>query len=155
MDEWFDIDTCNRGIKPTNHRVSETESEAGASIQLGDPIIEKAKKSTQKARTRMMQKYLKRQDIQHFEVGHIVSLKIPREERTSTDNRRLFGRILEPLGPHNNCLRLTWVLMQPGSLYSGTGTIPKSRYRKSVPFMRYTLPLMLDMLVRSCPDQLS
>ena len=43
----------------------------------------------------MVQKYSKRHDIQHFEIGDIVSLKVPREDRTSTDNRRLFARILE------------------------------------------------------------
>jgi hypothetical protein len=48
MNGSFDIDVCNRRIKPTNHQVSETESETGVSIQLGDPIIEKVKKSTQK-----------------------------------------------------------------------------------------------------------
>jgi hypothetical protein len=43
----------------------------------------------------MVLKYSKRHDIQHFEVGDIVSLKVPREDRTCTDNRRLFAQILE------------------------------------------------------------
>jgi hypothetical protein len=34
------------------------------------------------------------------EIGDIVSLKVPREDRTSTDNRRLFGRILNEPYPH-------------------------------------------------------
>jgi hypothetical protein len=100
MDQWFDSDARNRGIKRTNHPTSEPGSEPGGNVQLGDPIIEKAQKATQKARTRMMQKYSKRQDIQHFEVGDIVSLKVPREDRTSTDNRRLFGRVLDEPYPH-------------------------------------------------------
>ena len=33
--------------------------------------------------------------IQYFEIGDIIFIKVPREDRTSTDNRRLFGRILE------------------------------------------------------------
>ena len=43
----------------------------------------------------MAKKYSKKHDIQHFDIGDIVSLKVPREDRTSTDNRRLFARILE------------------------------------------------------------
>jgi hypothetical protein len=80
--------------------VSESESEVEVDIQLGDPIIDKAQEATQKARVRMIQKYSKKQDIQHFEVGDVVSLKVPREDRTSTDNRRLFGRILDEPYPH-------------------------------------------------------
>jgi hypothetical protein len=48
----------------------------------------------------MMQKYSKRHDIQHFDIGAIVSIKVPREDRTSTDNKRLFARILEEPYPH-------------------------------------------------------
>jgi hypothetical protein len=43
----------------------------------------------------MVNKYSKKHDIQHFDIGDIVSLKVPREDRTSTDNRRLFARVLE------------------------------------------------------------
>jgi hypothetical protein len=38
---------------------------------------------------------LKKHDIQDFDIGNIVSLKILREGRTSTDNKRLFVRILD------------------------------------------------------------
>ena len=48
----------------------------------------------------MIRKYTKKHDIQHFKVRAIVSLKIPREDRTSTDNKRLFARILEEPYPH-------------------------------------------------------
>ena len=48
----------------------------------------------------MIRKYTKKHDIQHFEVGAIVSIKVPREDRTSTDNKRLFARILDEPYPH-------------------------------------------------------
>ena len=48
----------------------------------------------------MVRKYTKKHDIQHFKVGAIISLKIPREDRTSTNNKRLFTRILEEPYPH-------------------------------------------------------
>jgi hypothetical protein len=63
-------------------------------------VIQRAQESTVKARARIVQKYSKRHDIQHFEIRDIVSLKVPREDRTLTDNRRLFGQILNKLYPY-------------------------------------------------------
>jgi hypothetical protein len=60
-----------------------------------DPVVENAIAATQRARVAMIRKYTKKHDIQHFDIGAIVSLKIPREDRTSTDNKRIFARILE------------------------------------------------------------
>ncbi|KFY98789.1 hypothetical protein V498_01230 [Pseudogymnoascus sp. VKM F-4517 (FW-2822)] len=65
-----------------------------------DPVIERAVAATQRARVSMIRKYTKKHDIQHFEVGAIVSIKVPREDRTSTDNKRLFARILEEPYPY-------------------------------------------------------
>jgi hypothetical protein len=48
----------------------------------------------------MVRKYTKKHDIQHFEVGDIVSIKVLREDRTSTDNKRLFARVLDEPYPH-------------------------------------------------------
>ena len=98
IDEWFDIEAFELGAK------AGVESGAKARAELGeesrDLVIEKAQKSTQKARAKMVLKYSKRYDIQHFEIGDIVSIKVPREDRTSTDNRRLFGRVLNEPYPH-------------------------------------------------------
>ena len=72
----------------------ELEMEKGES-ECTDQVIAKAQKATHRAKLQMMQKYSKRHTIQHFNIGDIISIKVPREDRTSTDNRRLFGRILE------------------------------------------------------------
>ena len=48
----------------------------------------------------MIRKYTKKHDIQHFDIRAIVSIKVPREDRTSTDNKRLFAQILEEPYPH-------------------------------------------------------
>ena len=68
--------------------------------ELPDPIIEKAIAATHRARVSMIRKYTKKHDIQHFDIGAIVTIKVPREDRTSTDNKRLFARILEEPYPH-------------------------------------------------------
>jgi stage V sporulation protein SpoVS len=65
-----------------------------------NPIIKQAIAATQRARVSMVRKYTKKHDIQHFEVGAIVSIKVPREDRTSTDNKRLFARILKEPYPY-------------------------------------------------------
>jgi stage V sporulation protein SpoVS len=69
-------------------------------VAITDPIIEKAVAATQRARVSMIRKYTKKHDIQHFDIGAIVSIKVPQEDRTSTDNKRLFARILEEPYPH-------------------------------------------------------
>jgi hypothetical protein len=89
-----------RRTEPGIERGIERIIEPGIEVQLQDPVIERAQKSTQRARAQMVQKYSKKHDIQHFEIGDIVSLKVPREDRTSTDNRRLFGRVLQE--PHSH-----------------------------------------------------
>jgi hypothetical protein len=107
IDEWFDIDAYEPGIRAKTSAPIELDSEPRGSevepevklVQLGDLVIQKAQKSTRKARARMVLKYSKRHDIQHFGVGDIVSLKVPREDRTSTDNKRLFSDIRRSLLP--------------------------------------------------------
>ncbi|KFZ16269.1 hypothetical protein V501_02291 [Pseudogymnoascus sp. VKM F-4519 (FW-2642)] len=76
-------------------RESEHDSDLETiTVQPADPIIQNAQKCTQKARALMARKYTKRNDTQHFDTGYIVTLKVPQEDRTLTDNRRLFARIL-------------------------------------------------------------
>ncbi len=64
----------------------------------------------------MVRKYSKRNDIQHFKTGDIVSLKVPREDRTSTDNRRLFRRILGEPHPHRYKVLTCSGIIQPKGL---------------------------------------
>jgi hypothetical protein len=52
----------------------------------------------------MIRKYSKRQDIEHFKIGDIISVKIPYENRISIDNRQLFGRI--PVEPYSHRYRI-------------------------------------------------
>ena len=44
---------------------------------------------------KMVQKYSKKHDIQQFDISDIVSLKVPRDDRSLTDNSCLFGCILK------------------------------------------------------------
>lgn len=47
-----------------------------------------------------MVKYLKNYRIQYFEIGDIILIKIPREDCTGIDNKRLFGKIVSELYPY-------------------------------------------------------
>ncbi|OBT68603.1 hypothetical protein VE03_01829, partial [Pseudogymnoascus sp. 23342-1-I1] len=89
--------------KPELRRGSQAQVPAQPRTELRatpDPMIERAIAATQRARISMVRKYTKKHDIQHFDIGAIVSIKVPREDRTSTDNKRLFAQILEEPYPH-------------------------------------------------------
>ena len=85
----------NVHILPSSQNSSTHELETGkGGSERTDQVIAKAQKATHRAKLRMMQNYSKRHTIQHFNIGDINSVKVPREDRTSTDNRRLFGDYL-------------------------------------------------------------
>jgi hypothetical protein len=48
----------------------------------------------------MVHKYTKKHNIQHFEIRAIVFIKVPKEDRTSTDNKQHFVHILEEPYPY-------------------------------------------------------
>ena len=59
----------------------------------------------------MAYKYIKKHNIQHFDIGAIVSLKVPREDRASTDNKRLFAHILdEPYSHRYKVITLSGII---------------------------------------------
>jgi hypothetical protein len=59
-----------------------------------DPVLLRVRQNTTNARQRMVRKYEKRHKVTEYAQGDIVAIKLPRETRTNTDNKRLFGRIL-------------------------------------------------------------
>lgn len=69
-----------------------------------DSVITAAQAATERSRIRMMRKYSKHHTIEHFEINDIISIKIPKEDRTSTDNKRIFGKVLEE--PYNHRYRI-------------------------------------------------
>lgn len=108
INKQFDIDAYQPEVEArakleiTSGIESGVESEIGTKskpiivvVQFSDLMIQKAQKATQNARAKMAQKYSKKHNIQHFGIRDIVSLKVLREDRTSIDNKRLFGQILE------------------------------------------------------------
>ncbi|RFU25793.1 hypothetical protein B7463_g10543, partial [Scytalidium lignicola] len=86
-------------VTATMTSTATTTTATSSTVQSGDLVIQKAQQAMQKARVKMVEKYSKNHNIQHFEPGDIVSVKVPREDRTATDNQRLFGRILDE--PHS------------------------------------------------------
>jgi len=106
VEEWFDADAYEHEtmliIQPEPELELNLEPEPELSLittpvvdHLGDPVIRRIRHSTQNARIEMSQKYSKRHEIQDSKIGDIVSIKVPREDRTASDNRRLFARILD------------------------------------------------------------
>ncbi|KAI9881899.1 MAG: hypothetical protein M1823_006389, partial [Watsoniomyces obsoletus] len=58
-------------------------------------ILKETRKRLAKSREKMSQKYNKRWAVDVFEPGDLVTLKIPRENRTSTDSRRMFCFVVD------------------------------------------------------------
>jgi hypothetical protein len=79
------VDVCCRCPGYSSAQAPQPSDRIG--VQARDLVIQRATESTQKARVQMVRKYSKKHDIQHFDIGAIVSLKVPREDRTSTDNK--------------------------------------------------------------------
>jgi hypothetical protein len=66
IEEWFDMDAYELGVEPGVELGVEPESEPEPTtvvVQLGDPVIQKAQKSTVRVRVKLVRKYSKRHDI--------------------------------------------------------------------------------------------
>jgi hypothetical protein len=72
----------------------EPSTSATQSLHIEDPIITLARDNIRVARDKMVTKHNKQSNIESFEDGDIVLVKIPRIDRTATDQRKLFGRVL-------------------------------------------------------------
>jgi hypothetical protein len=59
-----------------------------------DNVIKKARTNNNKAYQRIVDRYTKNHVIEQFVEGDIVALKLPRGTRTSTDMKRVFGKVL-------------------------------------------------------------
>lgn len=65
-----------------------------------DEVLATVRTNSQKARHQVVNKYSKTHAIEVFAQGDIVIVKLPRGTRTSTNNKRLFGRVLANPKPH-------------------------------------------------------
>lgn len=80
----------------------------------GDSIIVAVRQSTDKARDRMVKKYAKQHEIDVFSEGDIVTVKLPKGTRTSTDLRRIFGKIIAVSPKHTYQIQTEWGIIDRG-----------------------------------------
>jgi hypothetical protein len=66
---------------------------------IPDPVITHVRYNTQRIRERMILKHRKHHNIVTFAIRDIVAVKLPRDTRTSADNKRIFGKVL--IRPHS------------------------------------------------------
>jgi hypothetical protein len=67
---------------------------------ITDPVLQGVRLATIKSKDLMVAKYAKQREIEEFAIGDIVSLNLPRGTRTSTDNRRVFVKVLAMEHPY-------------------------------------------------------
>ena len=60
----------------------------------------------------MVDRYTKNHVIEQFTEGDIVALKLPRGTRTSTDMKRVFGRVLSMLYEHKYEIQTEWGIVE-------------------------------------------
>jgi len=65
-----------------------------------DEVLQAVLDNTAKARNKMMKKCSKNYTIKTFVAGDIVTVKLPRDIRTSTNNKKLFARVLSEPKPN-------------------------------------------------------
>ena len=75
----------NRGNRSGIHELDSTPTTAA---RIG------VKEFQQRAQARSIKQYGKQRRVQVYEIGQNVSVAIPREDRSSTDDKRLFGKVI-------------------------------------------------------------
>jgi len=58
-----------------------------------DPVIQRVRTRAAKARELMVRKHSKNHVVIEFAIGDIIAVKLPRGVRTSTDNRKMYGKV--------------------------------------------------------------
>jgi len=59
----------------------------------------------------MVQKYLMRYSPERFQPGDFVTLKIPQEDRASTDNLRIYCRVVKESHPNRHQLQTKYGIL--------------------------------------------
>jgi hypothetical protein len=77
-------------ISSDNHQNNYPEAES----RIEDPAIALARDNIRVARDHMIKKHDKHSNIEVFSIGDIVLVKLPRVDRTATDQRKLFARVI-------------------------------------------------------------
>jgi hypothetical protein len=77
-----------------------------------DSVIKKARANNNQARQKMVDRYTKNHVIEEFAMGDIVALKLPRGTRTSTDMKRVFGRVLSMPYEHKYEIQTEWGVVE-------------------------------------------
>jgi hypothetical protein len=90
-------------LAPTTSTLSPPLSSAALSIELTQ-IEQDVQIKMTKSRQKMIQKHSTRVTVERFQTGDFVTLNIPREDRVSTDNLRIFCRVIKET--HHNRYQL-------------------------------------------------
>ena len=81
-------------------------------------------------RERMATRYNKRQNVEIFEVGDIISVGIPHKDRAKTDNKRLYCRIIAKPHPDRHQLLSKYGILIGFSLQRASPMLEHERREK-------------------------
>jgi hypothetical protein len=77
-----------------------------------DPVLLKAAANIAIAKGKIVQKYAKKQKIKSFVQGDIMALNLPKGTTTSTDNKRVWAKILAKEHPNRYRLQTKWGVLK-------------------------------------------
>jgi hypothetical protein len=80
--------------------------------EADNEILQSVCVRTTKARDRIVRKYSKAYTIDQFQNGDVVTIKLPRRTWTSTDNRKVYGRVLAVPRPNQYKLQTEYGVIE-------------------------------------------
>ena len=77
-----------------------------------DPVLSNVRGNTLRARAKMVQKYSRKHKIEVFVPGDVIALNLPAGTKTSTDNKRIWAKVIAEEHPGRYRLQTKWGILK-------------------------------------------
>jgi hypothetical protein len=94
--------------------------------EADNKILQSVRVRTTKARDCIVRKYSKAHTINQFQNGNVVTIKLPRRTRTSTNNQKVYGRVLAVPRPNRYKLQTEYGVIEQLLLTKELERVPLS-----------------------------
>ena len=94
-------------LAPSIHSDGSVDSE-----EETDPILAKVKENSRWAKGKMVQKYSRKHKIEVFVPGDVIALNLPPGTKTSTDNKRVWAKVIAEEHPNRYRLQTKWGILK-------------------------------------------
>jgi hypothetical protein len=91
---WEKVLVSPSGIQSSRAPLHTSDSSASQSVSAEDRVTKQRNSNNNQAGPRRVTRFSKNEVVEQFAMGDIVALRFPKGPRTSTDMRRVFGRVV-------------------------------------------------------------